>query len=136
MHIGQAKVTTGVSVGQLLVIEPQLVQDRRLVIMDRDRVLDRMVAGLVTLSVNCATFDASPGQPGRVHSRVVPSTIRTGLRHEWASAEFRRADDKRVFQHASRLEVPQQPGNRAVDVSRQTRVLVEVRMSVPVFVDT
>ena len=37
MHVGQAEVAAGVAVGQLLVVEAQQVQDRRVQVVDVDR---------------------------------------------------------------------------------------------------
>ena len=57
-HVGQALVAAGVAEGQLLVIEAQQVQDRRVEVVDDDRVLHRVQAELV----------------GRADRRVRPST--------------------------------------------------------------
>ena len=47
MHVRQAEVAPGVAVRQLLVVEAQQVQDRRLQVVDVDLLLDRLEAELV-----------------------------------------------------------------------------------------
>jgi len=47
VHIGQPEIAAGVAVGELLVVEPEQVQDRRVQVVDVDRVLDRLEPELV-----------------------------------------------------------------------------------------
>ena len=47
VHVGQAEVAAAVAVRQLLVVEAQQVQDRRVQVVDVDPVLDRLEAELV-----------------------------------------------------------------------------------------
>ena len=49
MHVGQPEIAALEAVGQLRVVQAELVQDRRLQIVDVDLVLDDVVADLVGL---------------------------------------------------------------------------------------
>ena len=51
VHVGQAEVAALVAVGQPLVIEAEQVQDRRLQVVDVDRVLDDVEAEVVGRAV-------------------------------------------------------------------------------------
>ena len=51
VHVGQAEVAAGVAVGQLLVVEAEQVQHRRVQVVDVDLVLDRREAELVGRAV-------------------------------------------------------------------------------------
>src|SRR3954469_23036763 len=54
VHVGQAEVAAGVAVGELLVVEAHQVQDRRVQVVDVDRVLLRLEAELVGRAVGRA----------------------------------------------------------------------------------
>ena len=49
--IRQSKITTAVAKGQLLVIDAQLIQDRRLQIVDADRIFNAGVSKVIRFSV-------------------------------------------------------------------------------------
>src|SRR5215467_14559433 len=67
----------GVAVGQLLVVEAEQVQDRRVPVVDMHRLLDRLIAVVVGLAVGEAALDAAAGHPGRVRLVVVVAAVVT-----------------------------------------------------------
>ena len=64
MHIGQTKIASGMAKRQLLVIQPQEVQQRRVEIMHVDAIGGDGDTVVVRNAVNDAAFDAAAGQPG------------------------------------------------------------------------
>ena len=65
MHIGQTALDSVVVEGELLVIQAQQVQDRGVEVVDRDRVLRRLVAEIVGGPVTGASNEADPWQSAR-----------------------------------------------------------------------
>ena len=57
MNVGQPEVAAGVAVGELLVVEAEQVQNRRVQVVNVDFVLDGSKAELVGGAVNVAAFD-------------------------------------------------------------------------------
>ena len=76
MHVGQTKIAAGVAVGQLLVIEAQQVQDRRVQVVDVNAALDRVPAKLVGGSVDVARFDAAASEAHREAVVIVIAAVR------------------------------------------------------------
>ena len=62
-HVGQAEVAALRAVGQLRVIDAERAQDRRVEIVDMDRILHDVVAEVVGLAVRDAALDAAAGHP-------------------------------------------------------------------------
>ena len=77
MHIGQAAVDAVVADGQPSVVDAQLMQDRRVDVVDlRGMVaVQRFVAPLVRLAVGDSAFDATTAQPVRKNVRIVIATF-------------------------------------------------------------
>src|SRR5262249_10504754 len=71
MHVRQAEVAPGVPIRQLLVVQPQDVQKRRVQVMDVDLVLHGEPAVVVRRPVAEPALHAGPGQPHREALRVV-----------------------------------------------------------------
>ena len=65
VHVGQAVVAALELVRQLLVVDAEQVQDRRLEVVDVDGVLGDVVAEVVGRAVGDARLDAAAGQPAR-----------------------------------------------------------------------
>ena len=87
VHVGQAEVAAGVAVRQLLVVEAQQVQDRRVQIVDVDLVLDGGEAELVGRAVDVPALDAAAGQPHREAVVVVVAAVDlAGVRARRAAA--------------------------------------------------
>ena len=63
VHVGEAEVSPPELVGQPGMIDAQQVQDRRVQVVDFDRVADDVVREIVGLAMSLARLDAAPGQP-------------------------------------------------------------------------
>ena len=77
MHIGQAKITTTVTIRQLLVIDAHQVQNRRVQIMDVNFVFRRVPAEFVRRAVNVAATDSAAGEE---HGEAVMVVVAAGDR--------------------------------------------------------
>lgn len=62
MDVGETEIAAGVSVGELLVIESKLVENRGMEIVDVDRVFRDVHSELVAGPVGCAALDSSAGE--------------------------------------------------------------------------
>ena len=105
MHVGQAEVAALEAVRQLGVVQAQLVQDRRLQVVDVDRVLDHVVADLVGLAVDVARLHAAAGQPHRVGVDVVVAADRLAALAHRRAAELAAPDHQRAVEQAAPLQV-------------------------------
>ena len=130
VDIGQAEVTALVAVGQLLVVETDQMQDRRIEIMDvhgpggpvflgRLRLqcvaigVDDVVGVVIGLPVGDPGLDSSTCHPHREAARVVvPSVVlaREAALAVGGPAEFSAPDDQGIFEHAALLEVLDERG--------------------------
>src|SRR6266540_4130624 len=63
VHVRQAEVAAGVAVGELLVVEAEEVQDRRVEVVDRDLPLDGLVPIVIRGAVAMAALHAASGHP-------------------------------------------------------------------------
>ena len=75
MHVGQSEVSPGVSIRQLLMIQPEQVQDRGVPVVNVHTPLNRLVAVRIGGSVAETAFDSAAGHPGRVAFVVVVAAI-------------------------------------------------------------
>ena len=62
MDVGQAEIAASVAVGQLLVVEAEQVQERRVQVVDVHLVLRHVEAELVALANRHASLHAAAGQ--------------------------------------------------------------------------
>ena len=96
------------------------MQDRGVDVGDVMPVLDGVEADLVGGAVDDAPLDAAAGQPGAEALRVVVAAVGLGARRP---AELGAPDDDRLVEHPAPLEVPQQAGDRQVDLGRELAVV-------------
>src|ERR1051325_7832653 len=75
MNIGQPVVPALEFEGELLMVEPELVQDRGVEVVDVDAVLDDVIRIIIGLPVRVAAFDAGAGQPDAEAARVVVAPV-------------------------------------------------------------
>src|SRR5262249_35299780 len=75
VNVSQAEIAAGVTVGQLLVIEPQQVQDRRVQIVHVNFVLDRAEAEIVGRPVGGPALHPAASQPRREAPVIVIAPI-------------------------------------------------------------
>ena len=132
MHVGQAVVAAGVAIGESFVVDAHQVQDRGVEVVDVDRLLDRADAVFVGGAVDEAALDAGAGQPGRERPVVMFAPRGIGRVVERRAAELGGPDDQHIVQHAALLQVLQQPGDRLIDLRRQSAVVGHVAVGIPV----
>src|SRR5262249_27812397 len=70
-HVGESEIAARVAIGQLLVIDSEQMQDRRVQVVDVDLPLDGTVAVLVGRAVRETALDAAARQPGGEAIRIV-----------------------------------------------------------------
>ena len=75
MHIGQPVLASLVLEGQLLVVDAQQMENRRIEVMHMDRVLCNVVAEIIGLTITDSAFYASTGHPGRETTWVVITAV-------------------------------------------------------------
>ena len=112
MHIGQPELAARVEMGQPLVVDAELMQDRRLQVMHVDRLIDDMEPKVIGRSIAEAPLHPAAGQPHRVRLRMMIATEASAecgivLDHRRAS-ELATPDDERLVEQAASLEVRHQ----------------------------
>src|SRR5262245_58736218 len=130
LDAGQSLVETLEPESQAAVIDPQLVQDGGIQVIDVDRVvletgrpmavlIDDVVAVLVGPTVLDSPFDPSTRKPGgKAAGVMVPPVVGVVLLALAVdrAPELPRADDQRVLKHITCFEVPNQTGPGLIDV--------------------
>lgn len=96
MNVGQAMVTAAVAEGEAFVVDPQLVQDCDVDVVDRDWILRDRLAEVVGGAVSHAAADATASQEDRVAVDVMIATVCSGT--VWRSPHFASPDDQRLVQ--------------------------------------
>ena len=84
-----------------------------------DRVFDDVVAEVVCLAVDVATFYTSSSHPNAEAARVVIAAVIVASEYTLGihrSAKLTSPDDKRVIKHATLLEFSQKCGSRLISV--------------------
>src|SRR5215211_495547 len=79
VHVGQAEVAALEAEGQLLVVDPKQVQQRRLEVVDVDGVLGDVVAEVVACVVGKAPLRPAAGHPDREAIGVVVAAVDLGV---------------------------------------------------------
>ena len=111
-------------------VQPQQVQQRRVQIVERDRLLHRLEAELVGRSNHLTAFDAGAGHQHGLRAGVVIAPD-PALRDRHAP-ELRVHDDQRPVQQTARLEVGQQACHRPIRFGGVLRVIpLDVVVRVP-----
>ena len=118
MHVGQAEVAALVLERQLLVVDPQQVEDRRVEVVDFDRVDRDVVTVGVGLTVRRARLDAAARQPDRIAARVMVAT--EALFRELAlavvcAAKLAAPDHQRVVEQTATLEIDEERRDGLID---------------------
>jgi len=134
-HICQPEVSPQVLIRQLLVVQSQQMQDRRVQIVDVNATLDRPAAELVRRTMAHSGPDSGPGQQGCESIPIVfppgsPDSARVVLKVR-SPAKFARADDERILQEPSLFQIFQQSGDRSIDSLAALRMRIG---NVPVMV--
>src|SRR5262249_53452724 len=119
VNVGQSEVTALKAIGQLLVIDAHAMQSGRIEVVDVDRVLDDVVAEIVSLTVADAGLDAAAGHPDRVAAAMMIPTVILLLEFSLAidgATEFTAPDHERVVEHAALLQILHERGARLVGI--------------------
>jgi hypothetical protein len=99
MHIGQSLVSPAVAEGQLLVIEPKLVENRGVDVVNQQRILDHPIAEVIRLAKREASPKTTTRQEDRVAIHVMIAACSLGdgggVR---GSPHLTRPDDDRRFE--------------------------------------
>lgn len=75
IDIGQTKLTPGVAIGELFVIESKEVQESSVEVVHVNFAIDRKVSDFVCLPPGKTWFDAGAGEPDGEAARVVITAI-------------------------------------------------------------
>ena len=130
VHVGQAKVTAIVTVGEFLVVQSQLMEDGGVQIVHVHLAFHGMVAVLVGVAMGEAGLKAAAGKPGREAIRVVVAASALVLR-VGRSTKFAAPPHDGVIQQATLLEVLQERGHRLVTRLGMLHMFGQVRMLIP-----
>ena len=139
INVGQAEVAAGVAVGELLVIESQEPKDRRVEVVDVDRLFDCRETRLVGRTVDVAALHTTAGKPHAETVVVVIAAIHVpgigswgGQFHSGSSAKLAAPDHQGVIQHASLLQVHEQGRDTLIALLGKAGVIVlDVVVAVP-----
>ena len=103
VNVGEAVVSSGVTIGELLVVESHEVWDGCVHIMDVDAVLDGRQSKFVGGAVAESFLHTAAGHPGGVTVVIVVTTFlafRSG-----SASKFTAPDDERFLEQATALEI-------------------------------
>ena len=75
VDIGEAKVAALESIGKFFVVNPHLVHDRGIEIVDVHGVFDDVVAKVIGLAVGHPAFDSTAGHPDGITASVVIASV-------------------------------------------------------------
>ncbi len=75
VDVGQSKITAGVAVGELFVVEAEAVEHGGVEVVDVDAVFDGLESEVVGGAVDVAAFDASTGEYGGETVMVVVASV-------------------------------------------------------------
>src|SRR6516164_9484904 len=114
-------IATVIQVSQLLVIEPEAMQDCCMDIMHVNAILDGVETNFVGCTVGDSAFDPAAGEPHREAVWIVVPAI-AAFAH-WRTAEFTAPNYKRAVQHSAPLEVLQESGDRFVALAAIAAVI-------------
>jgi hypothetical protein len=109
VNVGQAKISTLETEGQLCVVEAEQMQDRGVEIVDVHGVLNRIEPKFIGATMHMAFLQTATCHPYAEGPIVVIASIVATLDHRCPS-KFATPNNKRIIQHAQTLEVFDQGG--------------------------
>ena len=128
MHVRQPEIAPLESVGQLLVVDPQQLQHRRVQIVNVDGILDDVVAEVVGAADGDAGARATAGEPHREGARMVVAAEElravAGFVHR-RPAELAAPHDQRVVEQPALLEIGEQAVDRTVGLAAEVGQLLD-----------
>ena len=114
MHIRQAEIAAAEAIGELFVVDAELVEDCGPEIVDGERLIDGVVTEFVGGAEDSAGLEAAASHPeAEAVGVVVASAATLG---EGGAAELAGEDDNGALEQAALLEILQKRGNRLVDL--------------------
>ena len=103
VHIGETEITTGETIRQSLMIEPEQMENRGMQVVHMDLPVHGLVTNFVRLSIVESGLEPATCHQGREPARIVVATI--GTLSEWRPPEFAAKPDERFVQQSARLQV-------------------------------
>ena len=120
--VRQTEVPTLEEEGELRMVDAQAVQNRRLQVVNMDRIADDVVSKIIGLAEDRAWLHASAGHPHREATGMMIATV-VGFRElalaVHGAAELAAPDDKRVVEQARVVSDPR-PARPSADRCRRT----------------
>ena len=125
MHVGQSEIAPLESVGQLLVVDAEQMQDGRVQVVNVHAVLDDGVADVVRLTIRHACLDAATSQPHRERFDMVVAADRDADFAHRRAPELAAPDHEGVHQAIVAAITPivqPMPSGRALDNATISRL--------------
>ncbi len=139
MDIGETEVAAGMAESELLVVQPQKVEDGGMEVVDVDGIFLGFEPKLVRGTVDRARLDAAASHPHRKAVVVVVASIDLALvgagsrkLDGWCTPKFSAPDDERVLEHAALFEVGKEGCRPLIAIQRELAVvLFEIIVGIP-----
>ena len=137
MHIGQTEVASRVAIGELFVLNAELVKDGGVEVVDVDSVFDGVYAELIGGAIHETSFDTSAShEHGKTSMVVVPASLflvfvfaDLGV---WSPAKFTAPDDEGFVEKATVFQVVKESCGGFVTVgTKSAMAVIIVAVSVP-----
>src|SRR2546423_12429607 len=100
-HICQTKVTSGIAIGEALVIQAQQMEDSRMEVVDMHRILRRAKTKLVGCAIDRPASDATPSEPDAKAVMIVVAPAQRGQFSDRGAAEFAAPEHECVVEEAA-----------------------------------
>src|SRR5262245_31357971 len=115
LHVGEAKIAPQELEGEPRVVYAQEIEHRRVQIVDRDHVFNRVISELVRGSMTRSGANPSSGEPHREALDVMVAAV--ALSHR-SPPELAAPEDEGLVEHAALLQILHQSRRCAVDLVR------------------
>lgn len=119
VYAGELLVESLILEGELVMVDPELMEDRGVEITDVDGIVGDVVGEVIGFAVGLAAFNTASGHPHAEGTWVVVSAVvlpgQLALAVDGAT-EFSAPDDEGVIEHAALLEVLDEGPSWLVDV--------------------
>ena len=137
MDIRQAEIPALITISQSFVVKPHAVQDRRVDVVNMDRVTHDVIAVIVGLPMHMSWANSAARKPHGITAAVMIAAV-VLLKSSLAinsAAKFPAPDDQSIFQHSSLLQICDQSGLWLIyivalfgHIGRQPAVLIPAAM--------
>lgn len=99
VNIGESEISSGMSEGELFVIDSQLMEDRGMEVVDFHRIFDGIFSDLIGSAMNMSCFESASGEPDTETVPMMASPVRSLAGR--CTTEFGRPEHDGVLQHAA-----------------------------------